>query len=640
MVVNDLTGVPHDVYLVLDDYHLVDGPDIQAGMAFLLEHLPPQSHLVVSTRADPALPLARLRARGELVEVRAADLRFTLEEAAAYLNDAVGLDLAANDISTLSDRTEGWIAALQLAALSMQGRDDVAGFIAGFAGDDRYIVDYLVDEVLARQTADVHGFLIQTCVLDRLCGPLCDAVTGQPGGKAMLESLDRENLFVVPLDDSRRWYRYHHLFAGVLHAHLMDEQPDRVARLHRRASQWYEGSGEPSAAIRHALAAGDVERAADLVELAIPALRRGRQEATIRGWVDAIPDEVVGVRPVLAVGFIGALLAGGEFDGVERRLRAVERWLERGGDGTVPAGMVVVDGGELPRLPAAIAMYRAALAMGQGDVPGAVGHARLAIDRAADDDHLVRAAASGLMGLGYWGGGDPRSPRPSSVSSSRSRRGRWSRPSRWPRGSFRWASGWSSRGSSRHPSSRPPPEHTKAAAHGSGPRERPTGAAHRRWAAPRRRGSGRCHHAAGEHGPTVEKVHNPSWPATGRSNRAISWNVRSQDGSSVAYVIEIPLWSSSACTARVSQSASRVSCLTSSRVSTTVLMIAVMSSSARWARDSSPRTRASRSANVVAMLIPQESRHSPCRTARPVIVRQSVRAAQRALRRMRGPLKA
>jgi LuxR family transcriptional regulator, maltose regulon positive regulatory protein len=306
MVVNDLTGAPHDVYLVLDDYHLVDGPDIQAGMAFLLEHIPPQLHLVVSTRADPALPLARLRAHGELVEVRAAELRFTIEEAAAYLNDAVGLDLAANDISTLSDRTEGWIAALQLAALSMQGLGDVAGFIAGFAGDDRYIVDYLVDEVLVRQSADVRGFLVQTCVLDRLCGPLCDAVTGQPGGKAMLESLDRGNLFVVPLDDSRRWYRYHHLFAGVLHAHLMDEQPDRVPLLHRRASQWYEGNGEPSAAIRHALAAGEVDRAADLVELAIPALRRGRQEATIRGGVDAIPDEVVGVRPVLAVGFIGA----------------------------------------------------------------------------------------------------------------------------------------------------------------------------------------------------------------------------------------------------------------------------------------------------------------------------------------------
>jgi LuxR family transcriptional regulator, maltose regulon positive regulatory protein len=402
MVVNELSSVPHDVFLVLDDYHLVDGPDVQPGMAFLLERLPPRVHLVISTRADPALPLARLRARGELVEVRAADLRFTVEEVGDYLNDAVGPDLTAGDIATLAGRTEGWIAALQLAALSMRGRDDLAGFIAGFAGDDRYIVDYLVDEVLARQPAQVRGFLLQTAVLDRLSGPLCDAVTGQPGGRAMLESLDRGNLFVVPLDDSRRWYRYHHLFADVLAAHLTDEQPDLVADLHRRASEWYERSGEQSPAIRHALAAGDVERAAGLIELIIPELRRSRQEATIRRWLDAIPDEVVRVRPVLAVGFAGALLADGEFEGVERRLGEAERWLEP----TDVRGMVVVDGSELPRLAAAIEMYRAALAMGRGDVAATVVHARLAIDRAADEDHLVRAGASGLMGLAFWGGGD------------------------------------------------------------------------------------------------------------------------------------------------------------------------------------------------------------------------------------------
>ena len=237
-VLNELGAVPDDLYLVLDDYHLVDGPDIQAGMTSLVEHLPPQVHLVVSTREDPALPLARLRASGELVEVRAAYLRFTLDEVAAYLNDVTGLELAADDIAALEGRTEGWIAALQLAALSMQGRDDVAGFVAGFAGDDRYIVDYLVEQVLGRQPAHVRDFLVQTSILDRLCGPLCDAVTGQHGGKAMLESLDRANLFLVPLDDSRRWYRYHHLFADVLLTHLLDEHPDRVAALHRGASRW------------------------------------------------------------------------------------------------------------------------------------------------------------------------------------------------------------------------------------------------------------------------------------------------------------------------------------------------------------------------------------------------------------------
>ena len=409
-VINELSGVPDDLWLVLDDYHLVDGPGIAAGMRFLVEHLPPQAHLVVSTREDPDLPLARLRARGELVEVRAAELRFTLDEVAAYLGDVVGLELAAGDIAALEGRTEGWIAALQLAALSMQGRDDLAGFVAGFAGDDRYIVDYLVDEVLGRQPDHVRGFLLQTSILDRLSGPLCDAVTLQPGGKAMLESLDRANLFLVPLDDRRRWYRYHHLFADVLHTHLLDEQADRVADLHRRASRWYERSSEPSQAIRHALAAGDVERAAGLVELAIPALRRSRQEASLRGFIDAIPDDVVRVRPVLAVGFIGALMAVGEFEGVEERLRDAERWLEPAdglqGTWTRPVGMVVVDGAELPRLPAAIEMYRAALALVRGDPAATIGHGRRAIDRAAEDDHLVRAGASALMGLALWSGGD------------------------------------------------------------------------------------------------------------------------------------------------------------------------------------------------------------------------------------------
>jgi LuxR family transcriptional regulator, maltose regulon positive regulatory protein len=410
-VLNELGSVPDDLHLVLDDYHLVDGPDIQAGMTFLLEHLPPQVHLVVSTREDPALPLARLRARGELVEVRAADLRFTLDEVAAYLNDVTGLDLAASDIATLEGRTEGWIAALQLAALSMQGRDDVAGFIAGFAGDDRYIVDYLVEEVLGRQPANVREFLVQTSILDRLSGPLCDAVTGQHGGKAMLASLDRANLFLVPLDDRRRWYRYHHLFADVLHTHLLDEHRDQVAALHRRASQWYEQHGEPAQAIRHALAAGDVEQAAGLVELEIPELRRNRQEATIRGFIDAIPDDVVRVRPVLAVGYVGALMAGGEFQGVEDRLQDAERWLAPTGAGaagtwTRPAGMVVMDQGELARLPGAIQMYRAALALVRGDAPATVDHAQRAIHRAAEDDHLTRAGASALMGLAFWGDGD------------------------------------------------------------------------------------------------------------------------------------------------------------------------------------------------------------------------------------------
>ena len=245
-LLNDLAAVAGDLVLVLDDYHVIDAPEVQQGMAFWVDHLPPGVHVVIASRADPALPLARWRARGELAEIRAAELRFTAEEAAAYLNEGMGLALTARDVAVLEARTEGWIAALQLAALSMQGREDVAGFIAGFAGDDRYVVDYLAEEVLQRQSGRVQAFLLQTCILGRLSGPLCDAVTGQGGGKAMLEALDRGNLFLVALDDRRRWYRYHHLFADVLQARLLDEQPGQVPGLHRRASAWYEQNGEQS----------------------------------------------------------------------------------------------------------------------------------------------------------------------------------------------------------------------------------------------------------------------------------------------------------------------------------------------------------------------------------------------------------
>ena len=373
-LLNDLDALSNDVVLVLDDYHVIEARDVQDGMAFLLEHLPPQIHLVIASRADPALPLARLRGRGELLEIRAADLRFTPGEAAAYLNGVMGLVLTAADVAALEGRTEGWIAALQLAALSIQGREDTAAFIAGFAGDDRYIVDFLAEEVLQRQPEHVKQFLLQTSILDRLSGPLCDAVTGQDGGKAKLATLERRNLFLVPLDDRRRWYRYHQLFADVLHAHLRDEQPDEVPDLHRRASGWYEQNDEPSEAIRHALAARDFERAADLVELTIPAMRRNRQEAAVHGWLELLPDEVVRVRPVLSVGFAGALLARGELEGVEGRLRDAERWLDgatgvRQGPQAPSAEMVVVDDEEFRRLPAGIELYRAAQALARGDGP-------------------------------------------------------------------------------------------------------------------------------------------------------------------------------------------------------------------------------------------------------------------------------
>jgi LuxR family maltose regulon positive regulatory protein len=402
-LLNDLQRATHDVVLVLDDYHVIDAQGIHDAMAFLLDHLPPHVHLVISSRADPPLPLARLRARGELVEIRAADLRFTSGEAAAYLTEVMGLELVPSQVTALEDRTEGWIAALQLAALSMQGRDDIAGFIATFTGDDRYIVDYLVGEVLQQQPEDIRSFLLQTSILGRLNGSLCDAVTGATDGRAMLERLERANLFVVPLDDRRHWYRYHHLFADVLQAHLLDEQPDLVPELHRRASSWYDQAGDPAAAIAHAMAGADFERAAELIELATPTMRLTRQEATLRHWVASLPEELFPDRPVLTVARVGALMASGDFDGVELLLRSVDRWLDPAGDGPTP---IVADREEFARLPAQVPVFRAALALIAGDIEGTITHANRVLELAEPSDDYRRGGAAALLGLAHWTVGD------------------------------------------------------------------------------------------------------------------------------------------------------------------------------------------------------------------------------------------
>jgi len=410
VLLNDLHTVPNDIVLVLDDYHLIEAGEVQDGMAFLLDHLPPQLHLVLATRADPALALARMRARGQLLEVRAADLRFTPEESAAYLNGAMGLALTSQDVAALDGRTEGWIAALQLAALSMQGRDDASSFIAGFAGDDRYVVDYLAEEVLERQPAQVRDFLLRTSILDRLSGRLCDAVTGQDGGRAALVALERANLFLVPLDGRREWYRYHHLFSDVLQAHLMQEYADEIPELHRRASGWFEQHGESAEAIDHALAAADFPRAAELMELAIPVVRRDRRERELRRWVEMLPDEVVRVRPVLGIFFAGALAQVSEFDTVGSRLSDIERSLGVLPGGTwpkqPPSDVLVVDLEEFQRLPGTVELYRAALALAVGDLDGTIAHARQAMSLAPPDDDLTRAASAALGGLASWSTGD------------------------------------------------------------------------------------------------------------------------------------------------------------------------------------------------------------------------------------------
>ena len=411
--INELSVRPDDLTLVLDDYHLADTAKVSQGVSFLLDHRPPQLHLVISTRADPALPLSRLRARGELIEVRAADLRFTADEAGSYLNSVHGLGLSAHDVEALESRTEGWVAALQLAALSLHGRNDMTSFIASFAGDDRFVVDYLVDEVLDQQPAALRRFLLDTSVLDRLCGPLCDAVTASRGGAATLETLERRNLLLVPLDNQRQWYRYHHLFADVLHSRLLAERPDEVPTLHRRASDWYQQAGHLEPAVRHAFAANDVDLAADLIEVAAPSLRRKRAEGTLRSWVAHVPPAELSRRPVLAGTFIGALMSSNVFEEVHDRLDALESSLT-----APPQDQIIRDQAEWERLPALIATQRSGLALVAGDLDATIAHAETALARATPQDQLTVASASALKGLASWAAGDLTSAHASYVAAT------------------------------------------------------------------------------------------------------------------------------------------------------------------------------------------------------------------------------
>jgi LuxR family transcriptional regulator, maltose regulon positive regulatory protein len=400
-LLNNISAIPGNFILVLDDYHVVEAQPVDNALTFVLEHLPPQMHLVIATREDPHLPIARLRARGQLTELRAADLRFTPSEAAEFLNDVMRFNLSADDIARLEARTEGWIVGLQLAALSLQSREDTAGFIQEFAGSHRYVLDYLVEEVLQHQPEHIRSFLLQTSVLDRLCGPLCNAVTAQGDGREMLETLERNNLFVVPLDDQRQWYRYHHLFTDVLRTHLLEAQPGQISCLHQRASAWYEQNGFPPDAIRHALAAGDFERAAGLIELAWSAMDVSYQSATWLGWVKALPDTLVRTRPVLSMGYGWALLDGGQLESSEARLQDAELWLD-----TPTDKMVVVDKVQFQSLPASIATARAYRSLALGDIPGSVKYARRALELTPEDDRVRHNQATSLLGLAQYSSGD------------------------------------------------------------------------------------------------------------------------------------------------------------------------------------------------------------------------------------------
>jgi LuxR family maltose regulon positive regulatory protein len=412
-LVNEINTVPDNFILVLDDYHVIDSKPVDKALTFLLKHLPPQMHLVITTREDPHLPLARLRARGQMTELRAADLRFTPAEAADFFNQVMGLNLSAEDITALEIRTEGWIAGLQLAALSMQGHPDTASFISSFTGSHHFVLDYLIEEVLQQQSESIQTFLLRTSILDRLCGPLCDAVLGSPSasGQETLEYLQRANLFIVPLDNERRWYRYHHLFAELLRQMLQQTHPEQIPTLHQRASEWYAQNDHPADAIHHSLAAEDFERAADLAELAWPASSGGFQSIAWLGWVKALPEELVRARPVLCVAQAQAFLHAGKLEAAEARLIDAERWLEPTinmieRSDTPSTKMVVVDEEQFRSLPVSLASARAYHAQAIGDVPGTMKYTRRILDLSPQGDTKWRGPASSLLGLAQYASGD------------------------------------------------------------------------------------------------------------------------------------------------------------------------------------------------------------------------------------------
>lgn len=396
LLANDiLARHPHDFLLVLDDYYLITAEPIQRATTFLIEHLPPQLHVVIATRADPPLPLARLRARGQLNELRAADLQFSSDETSAFLRTMSGLALPPEHLAAIERRTEGWIAGLQLAALSLQDRSDVGAFLASFTGSHRFILDYLSEEVLARQPDAVQAFLLQTSILERLSGPLCEAVTGQRDGQAMLEALDRANLFVISLDDERQWYRYHHLFADVLQRRLQQAQPALMADLHQRASAWYEQHNFAHEAVQHALAARDFEHAARLIERYAMAVFRQGQTALLVEWINALPDALVRTRPLLTMNYASALQLNDQLEEAEAHLQDAERALD-GWRSAEEAGTVLGN----------TAVLRANSARFRGDLASYVALARTALDLVPEAEVTLRAVATMQVAHAFLVSGD------------------------------------------------------------------------------------------------------------------------------------------------------------------------------------------------------------------------------------------
>jgi LuxR family maltose regulon positive regulatory protein len=420
-LINEIAQVPAPFALVLDDFHTISAQPIHQGLTFLLDNMPPPARgmqLILSSRADPPWPLARLRARGEMTELRVQDLRFSPEETTAFLNDMLALGLSPQDVAALEARTEGWIAGLQMVGIALQARLSQSGlpqmpfspagqreaesihpvstFIKALTGSHRYILDYLLEEVLEQQSSDVQAFLLQTSILDRMTAPLCDAVSGRDDSQTVLVQLDHSNLFLVPLDHERRWYRYHHLFADLLQRRLEQARPNQVPALHHKASQWYEQNGLLAEAVGHALAGGDVDSVARLVEKdALASIYQG-EVMTLVGWLEALPEEVVRSRPWLSVAYAWALAIAGEIDGVEAKLGHAEDALER--MRTEPSRDDGLDEAAARRISGHLLTLRAYTWAVRADVSRAAELLREAVERLADEDPTVRGFATSLLG--------------------------------------------------------------------------------------------------------------------------------------------------------------------------------------------------------------------------------------------------
>jgi LuxR family maltose regulon positive regulatory protein len=403
-LLNEISAIPANFVLVLDDYHLIDSHPVDQSLAFLIEHQPPQMHLLIATREDPSLPLARLRARGQLTELRAADLRFTPSEAAEFLNQMMGLHLSEEDIAALEARTEGWIAGLQLAALLMQGRSDATRFIQTFTGSNRFVLDYLVEEVLRQQTTDVQAFLLRTSILERMCGPLCEAILGTQAGSGQetLEYLERSNLFIIPLDNERRWYRYHHLFADLLRQRLQQSVASStkvegmgVVELHSRASLWFVDHDLDIEAFQHAADAGELDRAMHLIEgKGIPLYHRGAM-VPIFNWLESLPKPELDKRPALWLMYARVLTSSGQASGVEEKLQAAEAAL-KGADLNL----------ETRDLIGCIASNRATMAYTRYDPDTVIVQAQRALEYLSPDNLPTRTLTTFTLGVGYMQKGD------------------------------------------------------------------------------------------------------------------------------------------------------------------------------------------------------------------------------------------